>query len=68
MAPIVKLSTKLTFTVSINTNPGLALKSNTQQNPPHVDTINLANKLDSALDSNSKKTNIILTNSNIEKY
>lgn len=68
MAPNTKLPTKSTLTTSINTNSGLALKSNAYQNPAHMDITNPANQLDSALDSNSKKTNIIVTYSNIEKY
>lgn len=68
MAPTANLSTKPTLIVSINTNFGLAPKSNARQNPAYVDITNLVNQLDFALDSNSKKTNIILTYSNIEKY
>ncbi len=68
MAPIAKLPTKPNFTMSINTNFGLALKPNTRQNLAHVDITNPANQLDSAFNSNSKKTNIIITYSNIEKY
>ncbi len=68
MAPTAKLSTKPTLTASMNTNSGLAPKSNTCQNPAHVDTTNPANQLDFALDSNNKKTNIIVTYSNIVKH
>lgn len=68
MAPTIKLSTKPTLTSSININSGLASKSNACQNSADVDTTNPANQLDSAFDSNGKKTNIIITYSNSEKY
>lgn len=68
IAPTAKLPTKLTLTASMNTNSSLALKLNTYQNLAYVDTTNLANQLDSGLDRNSKKTNIIVTYSNIEKH
>ena len=68
MALITKLLTKYTLTALRNTNSILAPKSNACQNPVYMDITNPANKLDSALDSNSKKTNIIVIYSNIEKY
>lgn len=68
MALITKLLTKSTLTALKNTNSTLAPKSNACQNLAHMDITNSANKLDSALNSNSKKTNIIVIYSNIEKY
>ena len=52
----------------MNTNSSLASKSNTYQNPGSIDTINLANLQNFALDNSSQKTNIIVIYSNIEKY
>ena len=68
MAPTTKLLTKFIVTASINTNSGLASKSNAYQNPVYIDITNPENSLDFILDSNGKKTNIIVTYSNIEKH
>ncbi len=68
MAPTAKLPTKPTVIASMNTSPSPASKPNARQKPARVDTTNPANQLDSALDSNGKKTNIIVTYSNIDGH
>ncbi len=68
MAPTAKLPTKPTLTVSMNTNPSPTPKLNARQNPARIDTTNPANQADSTLDSNGKKTNIIVTYCNIEGH
>ncbi len=68
MALTVKLPTKPTLTASMNTSPSPAPKPNARQNLARVDTTNPANQPDSALDSNGKKPNIIVTYSNIDRH
>ncbi len=68
MAPTAKLTTKPIITLSMNTNFGLDPKSNISQNLAYVDIANLPNELDSAINSNGQKINILVTFSIIAKY
>ncbi len=68
MAPTTKLPTKPILIASMNTNPIPAPKPNICQNPTRMDTTNPANQPDFAIDSNGKKTIIIVIYSNIEGH
>lgn len=60
MSSTTKLALKPTSATSMPTNLRLAQSSNSQSLLPLLNITNLVNKLNSTLDNNDKKTNIII--------